>query len=572
MQKIRTTPFRILVAGYINVNVIDGSAFFISGLASMLSDLLAVDVDIVTANPVEKTDVLDEVMFRKNVQIVDPFSEDARDYFGEIKNGKSMSRYEYAELLARIGTDYDAIIVRDTECAAHLVRIKPEIGKHLFAYITGIRTVNQEIDKDLKQQIESIYRADANFLCQTSYIESALVDAIPNIDPRRIHILTPHVPGGTETFNEVFDEEQCFNKFVYTGKFFEDWNTDRILASFKDLNQRGHSLYLDVAGDQFRNSKENPNFVKNNRWLLDSTPGVTWHGRVRRGQSREIIQKSQIGIGWRSEALNESSELSTKILEYGILGRPSILNRTPLHEELLGSDYPLFANSMTEFKELLTRLPDDRDTVRIAAERCFNLAQKYTYSAVRPGFLDFLGNKRALEGERVCVRIDEISSISEELAKSHYLVCSRGQWLDIFPEEQTNITVDGQLQRIIQSQIDASEFEETLRLRTSRFRGAFQNPVEEKREVASAASEQHKEIESSLQRISRLEHENASLKSENADVLERLNALRNSRLGKLQVEIWRQRGGRPSSKLPSSSAKDDIVRRAISKIVRVSRK
>lgn len=572
MQKIRTTPFRILVAGYINVNVIDGSAFFISGLASMLSDLLAVDVDIVTANPVEKTDVLDEVMFRKNVQIVDPFSEDARDYFGEIKNGKSMSRYEYAELLARIGTDYDAIIVRDTECAAHLVRIKPEIGKHLFAYITGIRTVNQEIDKDLKQQIESIYRADANFLCQTSYIESALVDAIPNIDPRRIHILTPHVPGGTETFNEVFDEEQCFNKFVYTGKFFEDWNTDRILASFKDLNQRGHSLYLDVAGDQFRNSKENPNFVKNNRWLLDSTPGVTWHGRVRRGQSREIIQKSQIGIGWRSEALNESSELSTKILEYGILGRPSILNRTPLHEELLGSDYPLFANSMTEFKELLTRLPDDRDTVRIAAERCFNLAQKYTYSAVRPGFLDFLGNKRALEGERVCVRIDEISSISEELAKSHYLVCSRGQWLDIFPEEQTNITVDGQLQRIIQSQIDASEFEETLRLRTSRFRGAFQNPVEEKREVASAASEQHREIESSLQRISRLEHENASLKSENADVLERLNALRNSRLGKLQVEIWRQRGGRPSSKLPSSSAKDDIVRRAISKIVRASRK
>lgn len=572
MQKIRTTPFRILVAGYINVNVIDGSAFFISGLASMLSDLLAVDVDIVTANPVEKTDVLDEVMFRKNVQIVDPFSEDARDYFGEIKNGKSMSRYEYAELLARIGTDYDAIIVRDTECAAHLVRIKPEIGKHLFAYITGIRTVNQEIDKDLKQQIESIYRADANFLCQTSYIESALVDAIPNIDPRRIHILTPHVPGGTETFNEVFDEEQCFNKFVYTGKFFEDWNTDRILASFKDLNQRGHSLYLDVAGDQFRNSKENPNFVKNNRWLLDSTPGVTWHGRVRRGQSREIIQKSQIGIGWRSEALNESSELSTKILEYGILGRPSILNRTPLHEELLGSDYPLFANSMTEFKELLTRLPDDRDTVRIAAERCFNLAQKYTYSAVRPGFLDFLGNKRALEGERVCVRIDEISSISEELAKSHYLVCSRGQWLDIFTEEQTNITVDGQLQRIIQSQIDASEFEETLRLRTSRFRGAFQNPVEEKREVASAASEQHREIESSLQRISRLEHENASLKSENADVLERLNALRNSRLGKLQVEIWRQRGGRPSSKLPSSSAKDDIVRRAISKIVRASRK
>src|SRR6185312_6785902 len=37
-----------------------------------------------------------------------------------------------------------------------------------------------------------------------------------------------------------------------------------------------------------------------------------------------------------------------KVLEFGALGLPVILNRTPMHEALLGADYPLFAVSLAD--------------------------------------------------------------------------------------------------------------------------------------------------------------------------------------------------------------------------------
>lgn len=61
---------------------------------------------------------------------------------------------------------------------------------------------------------------------------------------------------------------------------------------------------------------------------------VDWVGGVTREEVQKLIQQSDIGIGWRNNSLNDSLELSTKALEYGALGKPVILNRTPMHERL----------------------------------------------------------------------------------------------------------------------------------------------------------------------------------------------------------------------------------------------
>lgn len=45
---------------------------------------------------------------------------------------------------------------------------------------------------------------------------------------------------------------------------------------------------------------------------------------------------------WRDAALDASPEISTKMLECSALGTPPLLNRTTMHEQLLGADYPLF--------------------------------------------------------------------------------------------------------------------------------------------------------------------------------------------------------------------------------------
>jgi glycosyltransferase involved in cell wall biosynthesis len=61
-----------------------------------------------------------------------------------------------------------------------------------------------------------------------------------------------------------------------------------------------------------------------------------------------LAAAGDVGLSWRHPELDASLELSTKVLEFGQLGLPVILNRTPMHEALLGADYPLFAASLAD--------------------------------------------------------------------------------------------------------------------------------------------------------------------------------------------------------------------------------
>ena len=103
------------------------------------------------------------------------------------------------------------------------------------------------------------------------------------------------------------------------------------------------------------------------RTALRRTPGVVWYGGRSREDAMRITAEADIGISWRDARLNTSLELSTKVLEYGSVGLPVVLNRTPMHEGLLGIDYPLFADSLEEVAdviELAASDPRPRDSRR----------------------------------------------------------------------------------------------------------------------------------------------------------------------------------------------------------------
>jgi len=69
-------------------------------------------------------------------------------------------------------------------------------------------------------------------------------------------------------------------------------------------------------------------------------------------EMEQIAAEGDIGLSWRHPELDASLELSTKVLEFGQLGLPVILNRTPMHEDLLGADYPLFAASLDDVADV----------------------------------------------------------------------------------------------------------------------------------------------------------------------------------------------------------------------------
>jgi glycosyltransferase involved in cell wall biosynthesis len=126
--------------------------------------------------------------------------------------------------------------------------------------------------------------------------------------------------------------------------------------------------------------------------------GVTWHGGHSREEAMRLTASCDIGLSWRHPDLDASLELSTKVLEFGALGLPVILNRTPMHEALLGADYPLFAVSLADVVEVAAAAAADPGLYRLAADRAGRAAEQFTLDRAAERLRGYLA--AALPGRR----------------------------------------------------------------------------------------------------------------------------------------------------------------------------
>ena len=118
-----------------------------------------------------------------------------------------------------------------------------------------------------------------------------------------------------------------------------------------------------MVGDKVHDDPRDPTYRRRMRGALgeaggagtggaSGVPGVIWHGGQPRAEAMRLAAAGDVGLSWRHPELDSSLELSTKVLEFGQLGLPVILNRTPMHEALLGADYPLFAASLDDVADV----------------------------------------------------------------------------------------------------------------------------------------------------------------------------------------------------------------------------
>src|SRR5580700_10034358 len=103
----------------------------------------------------------------------------------------------------------------------------------------------------------------------------------------------------------------------------------------------------------------------------------SWHGGQPRAEAMRIAAAGDIGLSWRHPELDASLELSTKVLEFGQLGLPVILNRTPMHEALLGADYPLFAASLDDVADVAAAAAASTAVYALAASRTSSAAAAF---------------------------------------------------------------------------------------------------------------------------------------------------------------------------------------------------
>lgn len=544
---------RVLAFGYINLNVVDGSAFFMAGLSNMLARRVGVNVDLLAANRIHTDSVLNEIHETGRVTLIDPFTTPNLFDASRWTTDHTLTRREAADAIAFLDRSdpYDAIFVRDMEVVRYILEKYPQLSPRLIAYVTGVSFTDQELSDELRSALSVAVANDTRFCIQTTAMHETLCKQLPSFESATVHVLGPFVPDTEGDFESQFNFNSTPSRLVYAGKFFPNWIPDRIVAGFNYARLTNETLSLSVAGNAFRPDDSNANFVNEVKYLLQNSASVRWLGALNRTEVRSLVMESDVGVSWRSNSMDTSTEFSTKVLEYGALGRPSILNSSLVNRAVLGADYPLYVNDMSEYVNLLRNLPHLADEVAEAASRCWNAAQASSYSNVSENLLTFFGLSPRLVTDNAIIvddRDEDFASITVS-QREHVATSAMARAGKIVITTSSVPAVESRALPTVGSLLLDLQFQRELHnlkvegrtvaaeRATNRVLSASQNDTHQLLELRKTTASAEAEI-------SALKRDSEQAITDLAIANERLEALRSSKLGRVQTWWWRKRGSR----------------------------
>jgi glycosyltransferase involved in cell wall biosynthesis len=369
-----------LVYGDVDLNLLDGSAVW---LQSVTQALVAAGcaVTLVLKAPVRTDRLVAPLQGLPEVTIRSPHAEGLLPGLTEA----SLTVPQAVAVLAAVdkegvdkagadgagadgaGTDgaapHDLVVLRGRALVSAAARDGAFDGR-LWSYLTDVPQAVPAVTPKAAEDLTIIAKASRYLLCQTEelrcFLEGSVAAAcgksvlfppvLPALDTRR----DPErkvAPPGTPL------------KLVYTGKFAPRWNTLEMTTLPALLAARGVPAEVHMVGDKVHDDPRDPTYKRRMRGALGEVgapalPGVIWHGGQPRAEAMRLAAAGDVGLSWRHPELDSSLELSTKVLEFGQLGLPVILNRTPMHEALLGADYPLFAATIEDVADVAASVLD----------------------------------------------------------------------------------------------------------------------------------------------------------------------------------------------------------------------
>jgi glycosyltransferase involved in cell wall biosynthesis len=357
---------RALVYGDIDLNLIDGSAIWLQSVTQALARA-GCAVTLVLKAPVRTSRLIAPLLAEPGVTVRRPSEDDLLDGHGRVPAAA------VPELLARLDAEqrHDLVVLRGRAVTSAAAKCEAFAGR-LWPYLTDVPQSVPALTSEAADELTMIASAARYLLCQTEELRCFLEGSIPAacgkcvlLPPMLADI--PGTRGAAAAGNPL--------RLVYTGKFAPRWNTLEMTELPGRLSAGGIAAELHMAGDKFHDGPDG--YQQRMRAALDQ-PGVTWHGGRSREEAMRLAASCDIGLGWRHSDLDASLELSTKVLEFGALGLPVILNRTPMHEALLGADYPMFAASLDDVGAAAAAAAADPGLYRLAADRTGAAAGEFT--------------------------------------------------------------------------------------------------------------------------------------------------------------------------------------------------
>ncbi len=368
-----------LVYGDVDMNLLDGSAIW---LQSVTQALVAAGcaVTLVLKAPVRTDRLVAPLQGLPEVTIRSPHAEGLLPGLTEA----SLTVPQAVAVLAsadKAGVDgagqHDLVVLRGRALVSAAARDGAFDGR-LWSYLTDVPQAVPAVTPKAAEDLTIIAKASRYLLCQTEELRCFLEGSVAAACGKSV-LFPPVLPA----LDIHRDPERKVAppgtplKLVYTGKFAPRWNTLEMTQLPALLAARGVSAEVHMVGDKVHDDPRDPTYKKRMQGALgevgkaggeSGAPGVIWHGGQPRAEAMRLAAEGDIGLSWRHPELDASLELSTKVLEFGQLGLPVILNRTPMHEALLGADYPLFAASLDDVADVAATALDP-EVFALAASR-----------------------------------------------------------------------------------------------------------------------------------------------------------------------------------------------------------
>lgn len=364
---------RILAYADVNLNLIDGSTIWMQSLLEVLR----------LAYPDAQLTLLSRDAL-KNIGVAATLSRDKRLKIEccdqtQIAAAKPSAERVSAVVCQRIADmhaekPFDRIIVRSSTVAQQLAA-KPELAPKVWAYLLQSPSLTSP-----DEALENIAKKLGGLIVQTD-AQRALLEALAPDASNKTSILPPMIAviENTDPVSANPDAEGV--RFLYSGKYSKSWNVEAFFDIPARCAAEGVTASVTLIGDKVHREADDTDFHPRILRKFKETPGVTWLGAMERNATVAEAVHHDLGLCWRTDELNDSLEISTKFLEFASQGVPAVVNRTAAYEDILGTDYPYFANSMQDVVRIAASVAANPEGHQKIRDQVRELSREYTYDA-----------------------------------------------------------------------------------------------------------------------------------------------------------------------------------------------
>ena len=347
---------RVAIFADVNPNLIDGSTIWLQSLARAFAGLPGVEVSVVLRDPLTTEVVMGAARAAgaRLLPLPDLVPGDAR---GAERPEQLVAALEALDTT----TPHDLFVIRGAAFITAVARA-PRLAPRTWAYWLDRPDILHPAADPLAEVAALVGRV----VVQSAF-SAALIETVHRVPAERILTLPPMVPEEAFEVARPDSGPDAPLRLVYSGKIDRSYNVEAYPGLPARLAARGIAAEVTMVGDKINTVADDPGFRPRMTAALDATPGVTWVRGVERARALALMAEGDFGLCWRMPRHDNSLEVSTKLLEFAALGVPPLLNRTSIHERLLGADYPFFVRDLDDMAEAVAR--GRADPARMAATR-----------------------------------------------------------------------------------------------------------------------------------------------------------------------------------------------------------